>query len=145
MPWDLDPALLRRLEKRIFVPMPNEEARKAMLKRCLSLHTHNLKEEDFDECALQTKGYNGADIKLVCKEAAMSPIRSIFAKLEEKETYTKESSKMKGNFTIDVKAMLTKNPITRDDLMTSLKSTKPSTDQRWQQKYMDWSDKHGAI
>jgi len=31
LPWDLDIAMLRRLEKRILVPLPCEEARKNML------------------------------------------------------------------------------------------------------------------
>ena len=31
LPWDLDPALLRRLEKRVLVPLPGEKGRLAML------------------------------------------------------------------------------------------------------------------
>lgn len=36
LPWDLDQALLRRLQKRILVPLPDSEARSSMLRRLLA-------------------------------------------------------------------------------------------------------------
>lgn len=151
MPWDLDPALLRRLEKRVFVPMPDEETRKSLLTTYLSLHVHQLEDDDFNQCASRTEGFSCADIKLLCKEAAMKPVRSIFKILEsmDEESLSSSSShsipSKSGRTTLDVNTLLKKNPITRTDLVESLACTKPSTDANLSKRYRDWSDSHGAI
>lgn len=36
LPWDLDMAVLRRLEKRVLVPLPSKEAREVMIKEHLT-------------------------------------------------------------------------------------------------------------
>lgn len=40
-PWDIDEALRRRLEKRIYIPLPNEEGREALV-RIITIHTYFL-------------------------------------------------------------------------------------------------------
>lgn len=144
LPWDLDQALLRRLEKRIFVPMPNEEARKRLLKSYLSSHVCQLTETDFDDCAQNAVGYNGADIKLLCKEAVMRPVRAIFKKLEQEETKASAASTCKTTTIPDLKGLMAKHPVTSADLKSSLNCTKPSTDPKVCIKYKEWSDSHGA-
>jgi len=68
----IDPALLRpgRIDKLIMVPAPDEEAREAILK----VHTKNVKLDksvSIKELAKKTKGFSGADLGGMVREAAL--------------------------------------------------------------------------
>lgn len=73
----LDPALLRsgRLDRKIELPHPNEEARA----RILQIHSRkmNVNRDDvnFQELARCTDDFNGAQLKAVCVEAGMVALR----------------------------------------------------------------------
>ncbi|XP_056592682.1 katanin p60 ATPase-containing subunit A-like 2 isoform X2 [Triplophysa dalaica] len=87
LPWELDHAMLRRLEKRILVGLPSAPARQAMIGHWLppvsNTSAVELRTElDYNMLAQETEGYSGSDIRLVCKEAAMRPVRKIFDALE---------------------------------------------------------------
>jgi len=77
IPWCLDSAIRRRFEKRIYIPLPDYGARKAMFKLHLGTTPHSLREDDFEELARKAEGYSGADISIVVRDALMSPIRLI--------------------------------------------------------------------
>lgn len=82
-PHELDEAARRRLVKRLYVPLPEFQARKQIINNLLITISHNLNEEDINNIAEQSKGYSGADMSNLCKEASMGPIRSIpFSQLE---------------------------------------------------------------
>ena len=73
-PWDLDDALRRRLEKRIYIPLPNESGRKQLFE--INLRKIKIQENiDFAKLIKETEGYSGADISNVCREAALMPMR----------------------------------------------------------------------
>jgi len=75
-PWDLDEAMIRRLEKRIYIPLPEETGRKKLFE--INTWTVQLdKDVDFDKLVGITKGYSGADIANVCWEAALMPMRRL--------------------------------------------------------------------
>jgi katanin p60 ATPase-containing subunit A1 len=65
-PWDLDDAMRRRLEKRIYIPLPDLDTRKQLLEI-------NLKEVPLDTAvdlnliAEKLEGYSGSDITSVCR------------------------------------------------------------------------------
>jgi transitional endoplasmic reticulum ATPase len=72
----VDPAVLRpgRFDRLVYVPEPAEEGRQQIFK----IHTEGMplaKDVDFKELARVTKGYSGADIESVCREAAMIVLR----------------------------------------------------------------------
>ena len=72
----IDPALLRpgRFDKLLYVPPPDLEARKEVLK--IHLRKKPLAEDvDIDEIAKRTEGYTGADLAAVCNTAVMLAVR----------------------------------------------------------------------
>ena len=72
----IDPALLRpgRFDKLLYVPPPDLEARKEILK--IHLRKKPLAEDiNIDEIAKRTEGYTGADLAAVCNTAVMLAVR----------------------------------------------------------------------
>ena len=73
-PWDLDDALIRRLEKRVYIPLPSSIGRRELFK--INLRGIEVNEDiDWEELVRKTDGYSGADLSNVCREAAMMPMR----------------------------------------------------------------------
>merc|ERR1712057_129752 len=72
----LDPALLRpgRLDRKIEIPLPNEQGRIEILKiHCAGITKHG--EIEFEQICKLADGFNGADLRNVCTEAGMFAIR----------------------------------------------------------------------
>eukprot|EP00916_Digyalum_oweni_P003359 GHVL01006051.1.p1 GENE.GHVL01006051.1~~GHVL01006051.1.p1 ORF type:complete len:207 (+),score=40.83 GHVL01006051.1:296-916(+) len=78
-PYDLDEAVIRRLVKRIYIPLPDQIARDAIIKCVLKNEPHDLKAYDFCKLIRWTEGYSGSDLTALCREAAMEPIRKLGA------------------------------------------------------------------
>ncbi|KAB5534282.1 hypothetical protein DKX38_017368 [Salix brachista] len=113
LPWELDAAMLRRLEKRILVPLPEPEARRTMFEELLPSQP----DEDmlpYDLMVERTVGFSGSDIRLLCKEAAMQPLRRIMTLLEHREEIVPDDELPKVG------------PIRSEDIETALKNTRPS-------------------
>jgi hypothetical protein len=72
---DLDNAIVRRFERRVVVPLPTSKDRNDMIMYYLSNINSNLSQEDYTYISRQCEGWNGSDIKLLCREAAMIPVR----------------------------------------------------------------------
>ncbi len=76
-PFDLDEAALRRLTKRIYIGLPDADARLSLIKKLMKQVDCSLSNGDFQRILDFTQGYSSADLSSLCKEAAMMPIREI--------------------------------------------------------------------
>jgi len=75
VPWELDPAVRRRFEKRVYIALPEKEARAKMFKLNLGATPNSLTDEDYSNLGDLTEDYSGSDISIVVKDALMEPIR----------------------------------------------------------------------
>ncbi len=131
LPWDLDTAMLRRLEKRILIDLPDEKSREYMFRNALNAdsypHPMSLKDSDYAMMAKRTEGYSGADITLVCKEAAMRPLRNVFASFENGD--------MNG---------LKVRSLTMRDVLDAIECTNPTTSADQREHCNAWQQAHGS-
>lgn len=73
-PYDVDPAILRRMPRPFEVSLPNRDERIDILVKVLS---DVELENNFDYAAVAdvTNGYSGSDLKELCRAAMMQPLR----------------------------------------------------------------------
>lgn len=125
-PQELDEAARRRLVKRLYVPLPEFEARKQIINNLLKSVRHELDEEDIARIAEKSAGYSGADMTNLCKEASMEPIRSIsFSQLE------------------DIRMEEVRH-ITNRDFEQALLNVRPSVSQSDLNIYIEWDRTYGS-
>ena len=129
-------AMLRRLEKRIMVPLPCVEGRGAILDSLLGDRTSPAC--DLKNVATRTEGYSGSDMYLLAKEAAMRPLRRVMTKLEG---MGKEGSGKVGG---DGGPKVRLEDVGVEDLEGALQVSKPSAVQYGNQ-YVEFSEKYGVI
>jgi len=75
VPWELDAAIRRRFEKRIYIPLPDKESRAYMLRLHIGDTPNDLTDDDFDRLGKLTEGASGSDISVLVREALMEPLR----------------------------------------------------------------------
>ncbi|XP_061578954.1 uncharacterized protein LOC133445647 [Cololabis saira] len=130
-PWDIDEALRRRLEKRIYIPLPTAVGRVELLKINLR-EVELMPDVDLDLIADKIDGYSGADITNVCRDASMMAMRRRIQGLspEEIRALSKDELQM---------------PVTREDFTLTLKKISKSVSAADLQKYEAWMEEFGSV
>ena len=87
---------------------------------------------NFTAMALETEGFSGADVALVCKEAAMRPLRRLMERIELNSDASNDNAGVK------------LDPITVDDLRAALSTTKP-TGLVHSALFEDFAERYGQV
>jgi len=137
-PWDLDEALRRRLEKRVYIPLPDEEGRIALFKINM-LTVSKDPDVDWNELAAKSKGYSGADVANVCRDAAMMSVRRIM-----------EEARKKGLNKEAMQAMLKQQnealntAVSREDFLIALSKVNRSVSDHDLERFTEWMAEFGS-
>ncbi|KAA6361668.1 MAG: putative Vacuolar protein sorting-associated protein 4, partial [Streblomastix strix] len=89
-PWSLDSAILRRLQKRVYIPLPDPVARETLFRLKLGDTPHNLTQIDFKILAQKADSYSGSDISNVVQDALMQPVRVLQKTMKFKKVQVEE-------------------------------------------------------
>ncbi len=123
-PWSLDWAFLRRFQKRIFVGLPNYEARLKMFTQYTALLNKD-KNLRFEELAKATENYSASDIRDICQSVQLKVVNELFASGKANEATTRS--------------------ITNKDFEEILQNRKPSVSPEMIKAYQRWTEQFKAL
>lgn len=129
-PWDLDEALRRRLEKRVYIPLPDFAGRRQLFE--INLRDVDVTQDcQFEPLAEATAGFSGSDITTLCRDAAMMSMRRAISGLSAED--------IKG-----LKKDEIESPITLEDFNDARKKIQPSVSEADIRKYEKWMLEFGS-
>ena len=130
-PEELDEAVRRRFVKRIYIPLPDATSREQLFNTLLSTVKHGMHEEkDMQQLVTQTDGFSGADIRSLCTEAAMGPVRDL------------QTTQQGGLGSIAAQDV---PPVSVKHFEAAFESVLPSVSQGDLQRYIDWNKLYGSF
>ena len=135
-PWLLDEAILSRFEKRIYIPLPDKEARKQLFKLEIEKRGFKLQGITYEELAELTQGYSGRDIRNACKEAIMAMLRRANPNIYEQIIKAQNLQQLQ-------QAKYRVEPITREEILQAIRKVKPAVTNKEIRKYEEWAKQHG--
>lgn len=161
IPWQLDPAIRRRFERRIYIPLPDAEARVEMFKLNIGDTPTTLTPQDYHTLAQLTDGYSGHDIAVVVKDALMEPVRRIqtathFRKIEDSDSQDLNSSPryqpcspgapgaVEMNW-MELEGDQLKEPdLTMKDFIKAVKTNKPTVNKEELTRFVEFTNDFGS-
>eukprot|EP00667_Euglena_gracilis_P004577 EG_transcript_4602 len=132
-PWDLDEAFRRRLEKRIYIPLPDTRGRLEMFKRNIRQVQVN-GDVDIGRLAQMTEGYSGADVHQVCRDACMMPMRRMVASKSPQQIKEMRDA-----------GLLEAMPVAMQDFLDAVHNIRPSVSSSELRGYLRFQEEFGSL
>ncbi|KAG5338243.1 Vacuolar protein sorting-associated protein 4 [Termitomyces sp. Mn162] len=161
IPWQLDNAIKRRFEKRIYIPLPGPDARRHMFQLHVGQTPNELTPKDFRLLAERTDGYSGSDISTAVRDALMQPVRKVinathFKRVPDPANPEGEATKLtpcspgdSAAEEIDWTAIesdeLLEPPLRLADFLKSLENTRPTVTAADIKRHDDWTKESGVF
>lgn len=153
-PWDLDTAIRRRFEKRIYISLPELEARATILSLNLGDTPHQVTREDLLEIARRTEFFSGADLAVLTHDALFEPLRrcrraKTFQRVmkDGKNMWTPCSPGAPGATEMDMMSVIPDELLAPDvlaiDFDVALERTKSSISKDQLKAHDDWTEQFG--
>jgi SpoVK/Ycf46/Vps4 family AAA+-type ATPase len=76
---DLDDAVIRRFESKIYLGVPAQLERVELVQHFIKGISHSIEENEVCEFADTLFSWSGSEIETLCREASMAPLRQIFS------------------------------------------------------------------
>ncbi|KAJ2902640.1 uncharacterized protein MKZ38_000307 [Zalerion maritima] len=154
LPWVLDPAILRRFQKRIHIPLPNQPARNKLFQVHSGEMGKLLNDRELEELARRTEGFSGTDISNAVQDALMVPVKKVQAATHFKKIFANGKEWWTPCHYSDVGAtpMTWKNvpdkqlrepDLIAADVFSVLENIKPSVGPEVIQKCHEWTQQYG--
>ncbi|KAJ3282916.1 hypothetical protein HK104_010648 [Borealophlyctis nickersoniae] len=127
-PHEIDEAARRRFRKKLYIPLPEADARRSIVCNLLAEQNHSLTDEDVDEIVVLTDGEVlsiGSDMDGLIREAALGPIRDIHD--------------------ISNVSVTSVRPITREDFADALTQVRASVSAKDLEGYVKFDKEYGSI
>ncbi len=124
LPQEIDDAARRRFAKKLYIPLPEQSSREALITTLLAKNNHTLSNSEVKKLSRDTDGFSGADLKNLCQQAAMGPVRKLGAKAMQ----------------IDINDL---PPISYKHFRQALRGSNPSVAPADLKVYTDWNDTYG--
>jgi katanin p60 ATPase-containing subunit A1 len=137
-PWTLDEALRRRIEKRVYIPLPDLAGRRELFR--INMDEVDVSDDvDLDELANKSAGYSGADVANVCRDASMMSVRRIMERARTEGLGREEMQAM-------LRAQQTKlnSAVSREDFLVALGKVSRSVSDQDLLRYSDWMNEFGS-